>query len=163
MTDDRIYQELRAAGWRRKLTGAEEAELRAWLGAHPEAQSDWKAEAGLSEALNGLPDVPVAGNFTARVLQAVQREDAKHRHRQPLWRFWHRWLPRVAFATVLLVAGLISYSRAERAYRRDEIVHSVAALSEVASIPSPEILQHFEAVRVLDQTAPDEELLRLLQ
>ncbi len=163
MTDDRINQELREANWQRTLSEPEQAELQAWLEAHPEAQADWEAELGLSEALDRLPQVPVASNFTARVLQAVAREDAKQLHRQPLWRLWHRWLPRVALTAVFLVAGLLSYTHAERVHRRDEIVRSVAAVSEVASIPSPEILKHFEAVRVLDQTAPDEELLRLLQ
>src|ERR1035437_9606030 len=37
MTNDPIYNHLRELGWRRKLTGAEEAQLRAWLAARPEA------------------------------------------------------------------------------------------------------------------------------
>ena len=49
---------------------------RAHLAAHPEAQADWEAEAGLNDALGRLPDVAVSSNFTARVLQAVEREIA---------------------------------------------------------------------------------------
>ena len=43
MSSDPIYDQLRELSWRRKLTGAEEARLRAWLAAHPEAQADWEA------------------------------------------------------------------------------------------------------------------------
>ena len=59
MTNDPLYHQLLEQSWRRKLTDAEEAGLRAWLAAHPEAQPDWDAEAGLSEALGALPNVPV--------------------------------------------------------------------------------------------------------
>jgi len=48
--------------------------LREWLAAHPEAQESLDLETGLTEALRKVPDVPVASNFTARVLQAVERE-----------------------------------------------------------------------------------------
>ena len=101
MTNDPIYNHLRELSWRRKLTGAEEAELRAWLAAHPEAQADWEAEAGLNAALGRLPDVPVPSNFTARVLQAAEREAAAELRRPGWkWRVWPRlrWLPKVAFA-----------------------------------------------------------------
>ena len=65
MTDDPIYNRLRELSWRRQLTAPEKAELRAWLTAHPEAQSEWEAEAGLNATLRRLPDAPVPGNFTA--------------------------------------------------------------------------------------------------
>ncbi len=82
MSNDPTYNRLRELSWRRKLTGAEEAELRAWLAAHPDAQADWEAEAGLNAALGRLPDAPVPSNFTARVLQAVEREAAAELRRQ---------------------------------------------------------------------------------
>ena len=40
MNPDPVYQRLRETGWRRPLTAAEQAELRAWLAAHPEQQAD---------------------------------------------------------------------------------------------------------------------------
>src|ERR1035441_8301460 len=104
MTDDPIYNRLRELSWRRKLTNAEEAQLRALLAAHPEAQADWDTEASLNAALGRLPDVPVTSNFTARVLQQVEREAATElRQGEPKWQFWRRlrWLPKVAFATIV--------------------------------------------------------------
>ena len=166
MTNDPIYNQLREQGWRRKLTDAEEAELRAWLAAHPEAQADWDAEAGLNPALGRLPDVPVPSNFTARVLQAVEREAAAELRRgERKWQFWRRlrWLPRVAFAALVLGAGLVSY-RQFQAARFAEYAHSVAAVSDVSSLPSPEILKDFDAIRASNPTPlPDEQLLAVLQ
>lgn len=166
MSDDPIYTHLRELSWRRKLTPAEAAELQAWLAAHPEARENWEAEAGLNEALGRLPDAPVASNFTARVLQAVERETAsERRRRQRKWRFaeWLRWLPRAAVAMVILGVGLISFQRVRSPHYRS-LVQSVAAVSRVSSLPSPEILEDFDAIRVSNPTpAADEELLAVLK
>ena len=123
MTNDPIYNRLRELSWRRKLTADEAAELRAWLATHPEAQADWEAEAGLNEALGRLPDVPVPSNFTARVLQASSRKRAAELRRQRgKWQVWlrWRWLPKVAVAAVVLVAGLVSYQQVAKVARRAE-------------------------------------------
>lgn len=166
MTNDPIYNHLRELGWRRKLTGAEEAQLRAWLAARPEAQADWDTEAGLNAALGRLPDMPVPSNFTARVLQAAEREAAAEGCRgERKWQFWRRlrWLPKVAFAAIVLGTGLVSYHQIQAA-RFAEYAHSVAAVSDVASLPSPEILKDFDAIRVSNPTPlPDEQLLAALQ
>ncbi|MGA2867506.1 MAG: hypothetical protein ABSF95_23790 [Verrucomicrobiota bacterium] len=167
MTDDRTYEQWRELGWRRKLTPAEQAQLRAWLAAHPEAQADWAAEAALNRALGRLPDVPVPGDFTARVLQAVERETAAaSRPRSGPWLAWRRplaWLPRMAFAAIVLGASLLSYHQV-LAFQRAQLARSVAAICEVVSLPSPQILTNFEAIQVLDPTPPaDVELLQLLR
>ena len=167
MKNDPFYDRLCELGWRGKLTAEDEAELRAWLAAHPEEQSGWQAEAGLSEALSRLSDVPVATNFTARVLQAVELEAAASRRAQSArgskWHWPRRWLSRAALAAVVLGAGLISVHEV-RVARRAELAQSVAAVSEVSSLPSPEILKDFEAIRALNQMpSADEELLTLLQ
>ncbi len=166
MTNDPIYNHLRELSWQRKLTEAEEARLRAWLAAHPDAQADWEAEAGLNAALDRLPDVPVPSNFTARVVQAAEREAAAH-ERRPGWNWggWPRlrWLPKAAFAAVILGAGLVSYHQFQAA-RFAAYAHSVAAVSDVSSLPSPEILRDFDTIRALNPTPPpDEQLLALLQ
>ena len=166
MTDDPIYNHLRELSWRRKLTGAEEAELRAWLAAHPEAQASWEAEAGLNAALGRLPDVPVPSNFTARVLRAAEREAAAELRRHG-WKRWVwprlRWLPKAAFAAIILGMGLISYRQVQAA-RLAEYAHSVAAVSDVSSLPSPDILKDFDAIRVSNPTpSPDEQLLAVLK
>jgi hypothetical protein len=166
MTDDPIYSRLRELSWRRRLTGREEAELQAWLSAHPEAQADWDAEAGLSASLSRLPDAPVPGNFTARVLQAVEREAVAGRRRpegQLLNWLWRRWLPRVAFAAVVVGVGLVSYREAKDTHRKN-LAESVAVVSAVSSLPSPEILKDFDVIKALNPTPPpDEQLLSLLQ
>ena len=166
MTDDPIYNRLRELSWRQKLTDAEEAQLRALLAARPEAQADWDAEATLNAALGRLPDAPVPSNFTARVLQAVEREAAGElRQDEGNWQFWRRlrWLPKVAFAAVVLGTGLVSYRQLQAA-RFAEYAHSVAAVSGVASVPSPEVLKDFDAIRASNPTpVPDEQLLAALK
>jgi hypothetical protein len=166
MTNDPIYDQLRELSWRRKLTGAEEAQLRAWLAAHPEAQADWEAEAGLNAALGQLPDAPVPSNFTARVLQEVGGEAAAElRQGERKWQFWRRlrWLPRVALTATVVCAGLVSCLLIQDAQRKT-LVESVAAVSAVSSLPSPEILQDFDAIRASNPTStPDEQLLAVLQ
>jgi hypothetical protein len=166
MTDDPIYNRLRELSWRRKLTGAEEAQLRALLAARPEAQADWDAEASLNAVLGRLPDVPMPSNFTVRVLQAVGREAAvERRPSEPIWQFWQRlrWLPRVAFAAVVLGTGLVSYRQLQAA-RFAEYAHSVAAVSGVSSLPSPEVLKDFDAIRASNPSPlPDEQLLAALK
>ena len=166
MSNDPIYNHLRELSWRRKLTNAQEAELRAWLANHSEAQADWDAEAGLNAALGRLPDVPVPSNFTARVLQAAQREAAAGlRQREGKWRGWLRlrWLPKAAFAVMLVGAGLVSYHQVQAAHRKN-LAQSVAAVSAVSSLPSPDILKDFDAIRASNPTpGPDEQLLAVLQ
>jgi hypothetical protein len=167
MTRNSRFTQLCEQRWRRKLTSAEEAELRALLAAHPEAQADWTAEAGLSDALDRLPNVPVSSNFTARVLQAIEREEAAHARRNaPSWWLFRgpqRWLPRLAFGAVVVAAGLLSYHEAAAA-RRAQLARSVALVSDVSSLPSPKILEDFDAIRALPPTPPaDEQLLALLK
>lgn len=166
MNNDPTYDRLRESRWRRKLTEAERAQLGAWLAAHPDTEADWEAEAGLSEALGRLPDVPLASNFTARVMQAVEREAVAARRQRGGWRLWYgclRWLPRTAFAALAVSAALVTY-RATENHRRAQMAESIAAISRVASLPSPEILQDFDAIRALPRTPPpDEQLLALFE
>jgi hypothetical protein len=165
--NDPVYNRMRELSWRQKLTDAEEVEVRAWLEAHPDSQVDWEAEAGLNQALARLPDAPVASNFTARVLQTVARETTaearRGRVKQRGWQSRLAWLPKAAVALIILGAGLFSYHSVVAA-RRSGLAHSVTAVSNVASLPSPEILQDFEAIRALNRAPPaDEQLLALLQ
>jgi anti-sigma factor RsiW len=167
MSNDPLFNRLPELGWRDKLTAADEKELQAWLAAHPEAQEEWQTEAKLSEGLIRLRNVPVPTNFTARVLQAIELESAADERSKSVrgskWHWPRRWLARMALAAVVFGAGLFSVHEV-RTVRRSELAQSVAAVSEVSSLPSPEILKDFEAIRALNQTPPaDEELLALLQ
>ena len=163
MKDNPLSSRIRELLWRRKLSPAEAEELRARLAADPAAQEDWEAEVRLSEALDYLPDVPLPSNFTARVLQDVERQvGARPRPALAGWRapqWWMRWLPRTALAAVALSASLIGVHSFWEHKRTQEYRQSVTTVSEVSSMPSPEILQNFDAIRDLS-VAPDEELLQ---
>jgi anti-sigma factor RsiW len=162
--NDPLLNHLREIRWRRPLTASEEAELRAWLAANPKAREDWELEAALSVRLAELPDAAVSSNFTARVLQAVERETRAAPRAKFRWRVsWRSFVPKAALAAVAFSLGLFTYHEHAVA-KRLELAQSVAAFSEVSSLPSPEILKDFEAIRRLNTTPPpDEELLALMK
>jgi len=168
MKNDPLIGQLREEAWRRRLTTLEESELRQWLTAHPEAQADWEAEAGLNEALHRLKDVPVANNFTSRAVAAALRAAAdEERSGRSRWRFWQwrlRWLPKAAMAGVFLSAGvLVAHQKIKDAHRQD-MAQGVASVAEVASAPTAEILADFTAIRAMAQPpTADDELIKLLQ
>jgi len=164
MNKDPLFEHLREQAWRGKLTPSQEAQLRDWLSTHPEARDDWDAEAGLSEALGRLPDVPVPSNFTARVLGAVNLErSAAQRSAPKFGRIWERWVRWAAACAVILAALAAGLSFVER-FKTERLANSIAEVSRVAPLPSPEILANFDVICALDRTpAPDEDLLKLLQ
>jgi hypothetical protein len=155
-------QNLRETSWRRPLTASEEAELRTFLKDDPNAQADLELDLALSKGLERLPDVPVPSNFTARVLDAVAREakSAEHRHHRLRWS-WRRLVPKFAIAGLAACAVLfIQHQQAEA--KRVQLVQSVAAVSSVSSLPSPEVLEDFEAIQRLNTTPPPDETLLAL-
>ncbi len=165
MTNDPLYNELRESSWQRKLTAAEEEALRHWLAGHPEAQADWEMETALSQALGRLPDASVPSNFTARVMQAVEREEVAASRQKQGGSFWARlrWLPRIAVAAVVLGTGLISYERIQANQTREQI-RAVKIVAEVSSLPDPAVLKDFDTIQALNQTpSADEELLQALK
>ena len=105
MTDDPLENPGNELTWRRKLNASEEARLRAWLRTYPEAQAQFESETALNEALDSLPNAPVASNFTARVLQAVELEKSRAEQALPSNRVslfgLLRWLPKTAVAAPL--------------------------------------------------------------
>jgi anti-sigma factor RsiW len=159
-----LFNKLRETGWRRKLTATEENELQAWLASHPEAQAEWESELALSETLERLPDAPVSSNFTARVLQAVEREKfaASREESRRTWS-WHRLLPRAALAALVLCFGLVYYGQYQST-QRATLARNVAAVSAVAVTSDPVVLQDFEIIQHLgESTGPDKDLLALFQ
>jgi len=154
------YNSLREKNWRRKLTPAEEASLRAWLAEHPEAKGDREMDRQLTEALEKLPNVPVPSNFTARVLQAIEREPMIERpsqNRLP-W-FLRSLLPKAAVAAVVLGVGLLTYHE-HTLTKRAELARGEQVIAGV-HVPGPEILQDFDAIRQI--TGPDPELIALMK
>jgi hypothetical protein len=165
MNPDPLYERLRQTGWRRELTDAEQAELRAHLARHPEARADWQLEASLNAGLRRLPDAPVSSNFTARVLQAVALEAAARARRRPerwtpAW-WWRVMIPRAAVAALLLGAGWFGHERI-KVEKYKGIANGLAVVAVVTVPPNPEVLEDFEAIRRLNPgTTADEELLAL--
>jgi anti-sigma factor RsiW len=164
MPKDPLFDHLCEQAWRGKLSPGQEAQLRQWFAAHPGDQDSWLTETGLNEALARLPDVPVPSNFTARVLRAIELDsvDAERRvQRKPF--FPHRWLRWVA-ACLIILAGTVAYLSYLDRLHSEQLVNSIAAVSLVAPLPSPEILTNFDVICALDRTPPpDEDLLKLLQ
>lgn len=167
MTNDPLYHRLLESHWRGTLSEAEQAELQEWLAAHPEAQAAWEEDLSLNEGLARLPDVPLSSNFTARVLQAVDLEKAAEGRsragRRFGWRLRLAWFVRAGSAALVLVTGWVAFHHSQVVERRN-LAGSLAVVANVSSMPSPRILEDFDAIRVLGATPPpDEELLTLLQ
>jgi len=124
---------------------------------------DPRLDARLDALLRALPDKPVASNFTARVLQEAERVNAVRPARWSMAALRIYWLPRVAVIALALSSCLVTYNLRSEAHRT-QFARSVAAVTQVASLPSPAMLQDFEVIRRLNQSpAADTELLALLQ
>ena len=164
MNHDPTETRMRELSWRRQLTSAEQAELRVWLEANPEAAAQWQEEAALNELIERLPNAPVSSNFTARVMEEIEREAAaaERQHAQSPW--WQRvLLPRLAFAAIALAAGLFVYQR-NRAVKEERMVAPMIAVSGTKDVLSLEVLQDFDPIAELGpRVQPDTELLSLLQ
>ena len=111
--------------------------------------------------LTRLPDVPVASNFTARVMQAIELDE----RRESRWRlFGWRWraiIPRTAAATVIVGLGFFTIYQHE-IYVQQVALAKSAALVASQPMPSVDALKNFDAIQRMGQTArPDNELLAL--
>lgn len=168
------FNHLLEAATRRPLTAAEEDRLRACLAEDALAKAVWEDEMALSRFLDGLPDAPLSTNFTAQVLQALERDARKHPSRAH-WIFRWPGLRRAArrFAVACLVFGLGAAGYWQhRTVRREKmalalanVARSVETVSQVAPLPPVEMWKDYEPIRRLDRTRSqaDEDLLRLLK
>jgi MFS superfamily sulfate permease-like transporter len=146
--------------WRRKLNETERAELRA----QPETQADLDLESRLTEVLGRLPDAAVPSNFTARVLQAIEREELQGvRKRRGYWWNWRLLLPRAAVAAAVVVMAGLMIQRHELTVHRTKLAQSVAQVAVAQPMPSVEALKNFNAIQRMSQPHADEQLLALLQ
>jgi anti-sigma factor RsiW len=163
MKDNELHSKLRESGWRRKLTEAEQAGLRAYLAANRDARADWEMESALNAALARLPDAPAPSNFTARVLQAVEREEARPRAWSWRWN-WHLLVPRVAFAAAVITFTGLAFQHHEIYRQRAALARNFALVTRGQPMPSPEALENFDAIRRMSQPQhADDELLVLMQ
>jgi len=159
---------LRELGWRRTLTPAEQALLQRLRAQDPEAEPAWEAEAALTALLDRLPDAPLASNFTAQVLRAVERASPEPAGRGGIWEAVRArlrpLLPRVAWSVGLIAAILLVWQRYELA-QHESMMAGAASLLQAAALSEPQdVMQDFEVIQQLDQLPParDRELLTAL-
>jgi len=159
MKDKPLPDELRELLWRGRLTDAE----RARAAGRPEALAELELESRLNEALAQLPAMHVPSNFTARVLQAIDREEA--RGNRPAWHWaWPRWLPRVAVTAAVIACAALSWERHAVYAQRSALAHSVAQVAGSSSLPGVEALNNYEVIQRMSQAQhADETLLTLMQ
>jgi anti-sigma factor RsiW len=160
-------QELDELAWRGVLTPAQQARLRQYLAAHPQARPDWESEAALTRALNRLPPAPVSSNFTALVLQAVRPAPARRawwRRMDPGSWFPAGWGPRVALAASMVCLCLLTV-REYQAIQRQRIARDLASVGSLASLQPVDWLQNFHTIENLNRVkvAPDDALLEVLK
>ncbi len=142
--------------WRRPLTATE----RAAVGTEPDfALADLELEIRLTEGLKQIPDAPVASNFTARLLAAVDREEAV-RVTSRSWHWnWRVVFPRVVATAVILVFTGTVWERYEVRSERSRLVKNIAQVTYSKQVPSLEAIYNFDAIQRMSQpVAADKEL-----
>ena len=164
------FKELLEKSWRRPLTEDEQSQLAGWFATHPEARSTWDEELLLNRSLENLADAPVSSNFTALVMQAVER-DAAAASAPPLpqrARLFFRLSWGIAWVLLLTSASWFALhhqkqSNQAKVRREAEELAVVANLSALPALSDPTVLQDFEAIHRLSLAAgPDEELYAVL-
>jgi hypothetical protein len=118
-------------------------------------------EEQLRRLLSRLPDAPVASNFTARVLQAIEFEEKRHSR----WAFfrlsWRVFVPRFMGTALVFGLAIITFHQHEVTAQRRELANNVALVA-TQPMPSLDALKNFDAIQRMSQTAhPDNELLAL--
>ena len=169
--NDAAFNQLLDTALRRKLTAEEQARVQACLARDPQAKAVWEEEMALSQLLNRLPDARLASNFTAQVLQAVERAPRRHLDAPKLFRWFGLSRPaqRVAAACLAVALAALGYWRYE-SIRREKLAlalhrlapHFVTPSTAVALAPD-ELWKNFDAINRLPQTQTDEELLAVLK
>jgi anti-sigma factor RsiW len=167
---DPAENQYRELSWHQQLTDAERAALQQFLAAHPEARADWEAESQLNSLLEKLPEArPVASNFTAQVMQAVERETAaRTRERNAVgwrWLSFRAWATRGAVACVVVGVSCLAIYQHQLGERR-MMAHNLATLAEAYSAAGPLPAEDFNSIRRLDgesSAKPDTDLLALMK
>lgn len=165
-----VYDELIRLSLRRHLTAEDRLRIEAAVAAHPELKKDWESDAALGRLLRELPDAPVSSNFTALVVDAIEREErVTVRSRTSRFR-WPQWVrPRAAtvfgFVVVIAFAAHQYRDRQDRSELAQDIRRVSQEFATLPSLPGPEIFHDFEAIDRLRQVSvvSDDELLKVLQ
>jgi hypothetical protein len=158
---------------RRRLSAAEQSRLDTLLQGAPAAWPERDDELALTRLLAGLPDAPLASNFSARVMQAIDLAEAQAGRestpRAVAVGWWpHRWFGRLAWTTAALVVSGFSWMQYQ-GWQRSETARSIQVITEVATVPSVAVLKDFDAIQSFASVPPtmdvqgDLELLNALQ
>lgn len=149
----------REALWRRKLSEAERAEL--------QGRPELELEARLTEALARISDAPVPSNFAARVMDAVEFEEARlaRSAKAPAWHWnWRLLLPRAAVTAAILLFAGVGLERYEANLQRAEIARTLSMVVSSKAVPSLDALNNFDAIQRMSQSGrADTDLLAALQ
>jgi hypothetical protein len=150
--------------WRARPAPAHEARMRRQLANRPQALGRWEREVALTRALNQLPDAPVSSNFTALVMQAVQRAPAPAAWHRRFWRALPSgWLPRLATAAAMLCLSILTF-REYQTMQREKLACGVENVSRLAALPPVDWLQNFDTINRLNSVkVADNDLLLALQ
>ena len=126
-------------------------------------EPDHLHEARLTDVLAKLPDAPVPSNFTARVLAAVELEEAAaSRARNWTWN-WRLLWPRIAVAAAVLIFVGVSIQRYEVNAQRTVLAKNLALAARAPS-PGVDALENLDAIQRMSQSGhADNELLAVLQ
>lgn len=163
MNPDPVYQKYLEISWRRPLSDPEKAELRAWLINHPEAQAAAEVDALLTAALTKLPDAPVPSNFTARVMQTIEREGRLQSRVETASRpWWRAWLPRLAPVAIVLIGCLVIWQQQQHS-QHQALTEAAREVASAQILADPNVMTHFDEIVSLasDSAAPDEGLLSM--
>jgi len=156
--DNHELNRLRDTLARRPLAPEENDRVRRHLAERPDVLADWEAEGHLTRLLGQLSDVPLASNFTAQVLRAIDVPSS--RRPRYLWRWLGFGRPALQFAGLAVCAAILfsglslsqSVDRARMASSVASVVRSVEAASSLAQLPPVEVLQDFEAIHRLSRS-----------
>jgi hypothetical protein len=115
----------------------------------------------LRRLLSRLPEAPVASNFTARVMQAIELEEQHHSRWRIFGWHWRAIIPRAAATAIVLGVATFTFRQHEILVQQQQLARN-AALVASQQMPSVDALRNFDAIQRMGQTAhPDDELLAL--
>src|SRR5690348_13117917 len=115
----------------------------------------------LDQFLSDLPDFPVASNFTARVLQAIEASENKEtgRRRDPLpslFRIFFRFIPRISLVLLLSFTTWSAFQQHLR-FEQQSLADGTAKVSgifsqKLGSVTTVELLENFDAIQLLSSS-----------
>ena len=125
---------------------------------------DIEQEAALSAALAKSPDAPLSSNFTARVMAAIERDEAARRRTpvRPQGHWWRVFMPRFAVAALVVVCVTLGY-RHNTAVQRMELTDAAKQIAESRALSDISVIEDFETIRSLNpaEATVDETLLAM--